>query len=223
MGHLYTLLQRYIENYLSPNGDSIKPLHFETKHRMYLGQVNGTAVYYQGRLDMLEESRIVETKSTSYLGGSFLDRTKPNDQATGYCVLASDKLGKPIRNCLFNGISTSGYGLKSEPAKWPINKTPADLFLRAETFRTDEDIESWKTRALVSCDRLVSDLTLWLNNRALAEDTIEQNAPDACTMFNTTCPYIELCRSQKVNRETIMTNTLNTEPWESFSYTVESK
>jgi hypothetical protein len=221
--HAKLLLTRYSENYFP---DVISPTFFETTHRIKLSVLNDVEIWYGGTLDMLEspatgEPRVIETKTTSYLGSSFMDRCHPNDQGTGYCILAADKLARPVHTILFNGISTSGYGLKSDAAKWPINSEPSKLFLRMESHRTDDELEDFRFRMVCTAKDILRDFREFLNSGNDAYDYISCNPPDACTMFNTTCPYIDLCRAKQETRETLIRNTLIHEPWRGFRVTLE--
>jgi hypothetical protein len=202
--HLLTLLTRYVENYFP---DVLHPVMLECHHTTKIGEIADTTVNFTGTLDMLEADRVIETKTTSFIGASFLDRTNPNDQATGYCVLSSDLLGKEIRTVVFNGISTSGFGLKSHDGQWPINKEPSKLFLRAETYRTDEMIDDWRRRLLKDASQILANIR---------DNDFSANAPDACTMFNSLCPYADLCRASSAARPQLINNLYTVEKWRGF-------
>jgi len=211
--HLLTLLTAYFKNYFP---DPLVPSRFESFHKVALTD----RISFCGTVDGIVDTipAVFETKTTSFLNSNFLERLNPNDQATGYCVLASDLLGKPVRTIVFNGISTSGYGmtpgaLTSKPDKWMLYREPARLFLRAETHRSDADIEDWLSRLLRDCNRIIEDIE---------SDTFSKNGPDSCTIFNSTCSFIDLCRTRKENVPILIQNTMKVEPWKGCTVEVEA-
>jgi len=196
--HLRQLLRAYVSNY---HPEVLRLVQFETFAELPINDW----LTYCGTIDgLLDDGTVFETKTTSFLGGSFLERMRPNDQATGYCVLASALVGTPVRRVIFNGASTAGWGLKGSAQTWPLYKDPAKHFSRQETTRTEEEIEDWMRRLLLDAERI---------RTALEGGQWSANAPDACTQFNSTCPYIDLCRSRATNRAILIKTTMKEEPW----------
>jgi len=204
--HAELLLRRYQENY---NPDPLKGCTNEKKHTAVLGCTpSGILVRYRGTVDGLKDTTLIERKTSTWLGTSFINRINPSDQATGYAFLATDLLGTPVTEIIYDGLGTTGYGLKSDPKNWPINKRPADLFARAITHRSPEAIGEWKSRVLYDVERLAQDVE---------RGSFSVNAPDACTAFNSMCPYANLCRASETARENLISNSMTEEPWASFA------
>ena len=198
--HLRTLLRKYVENYYP---EVIALRAFE----QFLEVPINDWLTYCGTLDgITQDGSVFETKTSSFLGSSFLDRMKPNDQATGYLyLLKKTSNGKNTSDrIIFNGASTSGYGLKSKPTSWPLWAKPAEHFIRCETFRTDEDMETWERRLLADAERI---------RECIESELYSCNPPDSCTMFNSVCPYIDICRSRNANKETLIKTAFKLEPW----------
>lgn len=207
--HLLLLLVKYCEHW---NPDALRTSNLEVKHKAYLGITrSGVQVFYSGTLDGLCGGKIIERKTTSYLNAGFINRINPNAQATGYIYLARDLYKDPALNTvIFDAISTGGYGRQgaiANPSRWLINTEPAKLFLRTETYRTDAQLEEWRAQTLADCDRLIEDIS---------RGRFSTNQPDACTAFNSTCPFIDICRADPSQRPTIIDNTTTTELWDSF-------
>lgn len=202
LDHLFKLVRAYHENYFP---DPIASELLEIKATAKLGHTpQGIEVYYCGTIDGVldrgDKIDIIERKTTSWLGESFLNRMNPSAQATGYVYLAGKTIQKPIDRIIYDGISTAGY-------KDGILSTKAALFMRAETSRSEEAIAEWRTGVLRDVDRLVEDVL---------SGTASRSEPDACGLYNTTCPYINLCRSSSAARPALINNTMLTDPWPSF-------
>lgn len=210
--HALTLVARYAMHY---QNDPLRYTTFEAFHQAYLGETpKGNNVFYRGTVDGLTADAVIERKTTSYINSGFLNRINPNDQATGYLFLGRDLTGNAsLSKIVFDAISTSGYGRSweaktSQPDRWTINTNPEKLFLRTETTRSEDQIADWRRRVLSDADRLLEDYVA---------DSVSANAPDACTMFNTTCSFIQLCQSSSAIRKTLEANTLRkTERWKGF-------
>lgn len=213
--HLLLLLIAYVENYYP---DPCATKRTEQGAKAFLGlSPSGIRVYYKGTVDGIHDTGptpyVIERKTSSYLNSGFLDRTNPNDQATGYLWLARTLTTLPITKVLFDGISTAGYG-KSYGAttynesRWTLFTKPGSCFMRSETQRTEADIAEWRERVLYDADRIAEDIR---------RGQFSKNAPDGCTTFASLCPYADLCRAQPDMRGILIQNTLVEEEWPGFS------
>ena len=219
--HALLLLTRYAFHYYP---ESIKYQTFEQSVEYPLGIIDGVEVTYCGTVDGTTEDSMIERKTTSYLNSNFLERVNPSDQVTGYLWLF-DKLypEKKIRKTIFDGISTGGYGKSfgaatSQPARWTINTKPETLFLRTETYRSDQQLIDWEVRTRATISRVIATI-----NAHQAGSLIERRAPSACTEYNSTCKFISLCRSstQDTERDLRGVAFVRQEDWKNFKVSNE--
>lgn len=214
--HLLTLISRYAINYFP---EPLKLNTFESQLEAYLGTTSsGVDIFYRGTRDGLGDDFILERKSTSFLGSKFEQMVNPNNQASGYIWL-EQTLGNDLDRIIFDGISTTGYGMNpkyktSDESKWDIYRNPQKLFQRLETTRDKLQIQEWKQDVLYTCERLVNDILNALKSDYMAP----KNAPKACDTYNTLCAYKQLC-SLNVDYRNQLINAFerNEKPWKGFA------
>jgi PD-(D/E)XK nuclease superfamily len=210
--HLLLLLHHYVNKW-HPEMHPAKVS--EKKHKVFLGYTSsGIQVFYTGTIDGISyDNKILERKTTSYLDAGFINKINPNAQACGYITLARDLLkDDTIDTVIFDALSTTGYGksfgaLTSRPDSWKLNKDPNSLFLRIETMRQQAHLDEWRENVLYDAERMVQDI---IRGKFAAHD------PDPCTAYNSTCPYINICRAVPSARSNLIENTMQTSIWESF-------
>ena len=217
--HALLLMTRYVFHHYP---ESLQYETFEQFLTASLGTINGVEVLYEGTVDGTTSDALVEHKTTSYLNTSFLDRINPSDQVTGYLWLLNKNFpDRNIMKTVFDGISTSGYGksygaVTSQPARWTINTKPDTLFLRTETWRTQDQLNDWEVRTKDTISQLIDTIRKYQQG-----GLITRRAPDACTEFNSTCKFISLCRSTNAADEAQLRAAMYepAEPWIGFKWT----
>lgn len=202
--HALSLLARYAHNH---HPEVLHLQDFETKYKALLGYTTqGDEVWYKGTIDGITDDAVLERKTTGWID-TYTRSINPNDQATGYVWLARQLTANPSLNkVVFDIISTDGYGrskgaLTTRPAQWNLYKNPAKLFLRTETYRTEDQIERWAAGVLADSEYIIRDI-----KAARDAKPITQHAPKACHDYNTACPYLALCQSPKILREDLEAN-----------------
>lgn len=203
--HGIRLIEAYISQYGPPDSSFTphSPSSLELTLKMPLGDllVDGRRVTltFAGTIDGIVRDPsgdllVLEHKTSFYLGSSFMSRVKPNDQITGYVALARAN-GFPVVGAIVNGLQTAHKKLEKEPS---------ECFARAVTYRTPEELAEWQARAMRDSRRLVEDVE---------SSTFSANAPDACTMFNTTCPFADVCNSSRESRPDILERAYIDNTW----------
>lgn len=199
------LLRAYIEVYkrdpentfkAAKNGDE-KLVELSMKYRV------NSWLTYSGTCDMIGELSdgslaTIEHKTTSYLGQQFYNKAKPNDQITGYIYLARKLFGLDIQSAVLNGLQT---------VTTKLDKTPGDCFARVTTLRSTAEISEFEMEMVETAERIKNDIRsgFWL-----------KNAPDACNLWNSLCPYSDVCNSSSENRIRILNGSFINRPWKNF-------
>lgn len=153
----------------------------EIEHENYKVEIE-----YFGRIDCImkcistQNLMVFDHKTTSKLGGSFINRHKPNHQYTGY-MMGAASLGLPVKGFVINGIQ--------------VAKTKTE-FLRQVTIRDESDFGEFKEMVVETVYRYL---------RAKKLDRWYMNAPSPCTAYNG-CQYIDICQLPATLRETAIKN-----------------
>lgn len=222
VAHLLLLLLRYSQHYLPEPIVKFKAHETSLSSMLYENAI--LKIIYCGTLDgVLEDNTIFETKTAAWLGSNFLDRMEPNAQVDGYIWLKTQALGGSIEETrvLFNAISTSGYGAlgaNSRPASWTINRDPAKLFLRSETSRTVQQINTWQAETIKQTIALARDITLYKTLNILPS---QGDTPTCCTQYNSTCQFKQLCTVSPEIAANLEQQNFIVKPWKNFSLTEE--
>lgn len=135
-------------------------------------------------------------KTTSMLGGDFLNRIRPNHQYTGYLIGAQRALGLTTSNFLVNGLQ-----VKSRPL---TKRGGPPNFTRQITTRTEEDFLEFKQAVVFACTNYVT---------ASEEDVWPLGHVDACANYGG-CPYLDVCSAPNQLRSNILEAKFNREPEE---------
>lgn len=217
------ILWRYIDHYDRTPRAHLRPervpgtgLPYCEQHlTMSLGDIphpSGTgevSLTYTGTIDLFGsdpasgELMVMEHKTTARLGETFFHRIKPNDQVTGYIALLQHQ-GYNVQTCLWNAIQTVRNKYES---------TPSECFARVKTYRTPTDIADWRHRVRYDAARIVTDIESGI---------FSANMPDACTQYNTLCPYADCCNAAADDRHRILQASFTHNPWPNFSVEVNS-
>lgn len=166
----YPLSTDKIQPYRQANG---KPaIEFEFSFPLATNHpTTGNPLLYAGRFDMVGEFMsslwVVDEKTASRLGPSWLKSFTLRGQLLGYCY-AAQQFGLPVNGFIIRGISflKDYYG-------------HAEVIESVPQYR----IEMWREQVEIDAARMVRD---WENNR------YNYSFGEACNAYGG-CPYIKLC------------------------------
>lgn len=150
---------------------------------------------YIGRVDLLVEEdgkiRPDDHKSTTRFGMMFEQQFKVSHQMTGYMQGVAKALGIDITEGEINALRVTA-------------NISEDSFLRLTTTRTPEDFEEWH--------REVEEIFLDIK-RCREREWWPKHAPYACSAYNRTCEYYNLCASGASAREEMIKRSYIVQPW----------
>lgn len=132
------------------------------------------------------EVLVGDHKTTSRLGGEFMNRIKPNHQYTGYLLGAHRTLGTSSEHFLVNGIEVK--------AKPKTARGGPPKFIRQITRRDQQDFVEFTHAVVGAVERYLHncDVGTWpLGN------------VDACAMWGG-CPYLKVCSAPNALRQNIL-------------------
>lgn len=150
---------------------------------------------YIGRIDLIkkEDGRISpkDHKSTTRFGQIFEQQFKVSHQMTGYMYAIGTILGEDVMDGEINAIRVT-------------TNITEDSFIRMTTTRTPEDFDEWKQQTQ----------EVFLEIMRFRERGFwPKRAPFACSAYNRTCEYYDLCASGPSRREEIIRQSYTVHPW----------
>lgn len=151
---------------------------------------------YLGRMDLIvrwdRATMPLDHKTTSRFGMAFDQQFKMSTQITGYIVATSLVTGEPVNQAIINAVRIT------------TKIDPSESFQRIITTRTPEDITRWKRDVESAMSRI----------RAFrASGFWPRSAPFACSAYNKTCDYFNLCTSGEATREVLKRTAYRVLPW----------
>jgi len=162
-------------------------------------------ISYTGRRDKRVKWQgaewIIDHKTTSMLSATFLQTIKPNTQFDGY-VWSARKEGYNCVGVILDALLVA-KGIAN--ASWRNNH---ECVARNVSYRDEEDLKQFEDRVIsVSTDIAT------LENLAESHEEWRQNT-DACTKWNSLCPYRKLCLEKDPKVIHTIIGEYNVEPWE---------
>lgn len=196
--HLELLLTHYVEQY--PKADEDFQVHegmLEYEHDFDISEKVRWRQHFDGIIkDKYGTLKIFEHKTSSgHLAYALLDRMYPNDQAVGYVYGARD-LGLDLHRVMFNGLCSRRAMVNSGYREWYQKrykgKEPPPLFMRQDVIIEQWMLDEWLDAVKRDSERLIADIE---------SGRFSKNAPDACTVFGSRCPYAGLCATDPGARQ----------------------
>lgn len=138
------------------------------------------------RNEVTGEVLVGDHKTSSMLGGDFLNRIKPNHQYTGYLIGAHRTLGVSGEHFLVNGIQ-----VKARPT---TARGGPPTFTRQVTRRSQQDFHEFQDALLEA----VGNYLRWRQN-----DVWPIGVVDACANYGG-CQYLEVCSQPNELRQNIL-------------------
>lgn len=145
-----------------------------------------------GTLDIILQNEVTgsilpgDHKTSSQMGGDFLNRIKPNHQYTGYLVGAQRALGIQTEDFLVNGIQVKARPLTARGGP--------PTFTRQITRRTEHDISEF-------CDVIEHSVRSYL--RWEEANVWPLGNVDACAMWGG-CSFLDVCSAPNLLRNNIL-------------------
>lgn len=164
----------------------------ETQFEFELEDCDDLAVFLFGTIDLLVkntqtgEYAVMDHKTGRSLGTEFMNRWKPNHQASAYILAAQQHYKLPVNKMIINGLQ--------------IAKTVQQA-ARVETYRDAAELEEFKTLALHYAYKLER---LAQGDLAIPADSI------TCSSFGG-CSFLNVCALTPALRETALANMKNNE------------
>lgn len=219
--HLTLLFEHYVATFPDPFGE-FKPydqlqgkpaFEFETE---FILSTNPLIVWRQ-RYDgivTLSDGRVacLEHKTSSMdLSKDLRERMLPNAQAVGYVYGLRRALNIPAEGVLFNGACT--YRPMVNPGyKYRGKGSPPPLFLREFVKIEEWMLDEWIVQTVRTIKRMIEDIE---------DNTFDNNAPDACTIFNGRCKFAKICNASPLDRDRIKAVNYEEDTYEGFKIEFE--
>lgn len=131
IGHLETVLRNYYDRWVGQDPFEVVSLIeepiVESIDGLQIGGIPDMVVEEGGELVVVDHKT-----TTSFLGSHLYNRVKFTKQMPIYCLLLTEKLGRPVRRAIVNAIYTGKYAAseKSKAAKferWSFEYSEEDL------------------------------------------------------------------------------------------------
>jgi hypothetical protein len=151
---------------------------------------------YIGRIDLLKEESgklaPLDHKSTTRFGMIFEQQFKLSHQMTGYMRGVEKITGEPVTEGEINALRIT--------SRIDVDES----FARMTTTRTPEDFEEWEFQVRQAFEEIkrFRSLNYW-----------PMRAPFACSAYNRTCEYYNLCTTGASRREEMITRSFMHRPW----------
>jgi len=221
--HLELLLNNYVKVFPNPYSDfrpydklEGKPA-FEFEVQFVLS--SDPLIIWRQRYDGIVylpngEIAILEHKTSSGdLRKDLRARMMPNAQAVGYVYGLRRVLEVPVTGVLFNGACTY-RPLVNPDYKYRGKGEPQPLFLREFVKVEEWMLDEWLSATLRKVKRMIEDI----------EDNVYGNdAPNSCTIFNSTCKFRNLCLSEPLDRERLKRVHFENDTYEGFEIEFEDE
>jgi len=151
---------------------------------------------YVGRIDLIkkQDGQIFpkDHKSTTQFGQRFHNQWKLDLGQTGYMHAVANILGIPVEKAEINALRITTKIQQDES------------FLRIETTRNPEDFEEWEREVRAAFASI---------QRYRAEGFWPKHAPYACSAYNRTCEYYNLCTATCNARANIIEANFERREW----------
>jgi hypothetical protein len=197
--HLESLICAYMDRYELPNDKDFKVIASELKLQRPINDWL-TSVGTLDRIGMRSEETIgVDTKTTTQLGRYLEPSVEMSDQFSQYILLARAN-GYNINSFLVDGICTD---------KTAFDKNE-NLFMRYETFRSEERLKDFEKNFLKVAERLRTALE--------SNDFIPAKNKVCYADFGKKCAFYDICSSQTAEQQgSVISNMFETKsPSETF-------
>ena len=131
-GHLEAVLRNYLDYWKDRDPfvvvEMIEEPIIQQLDGLWIGGIPDMVVEQEGELVVLDHKT-----TSSYLGSHLYNRVKFSKQFPIYCLLLTEKLGKPVRRGICNAIYTGKYAT--------VEKSKASKFERYSFEYSEEDLE----------------------------------------------------------------------------------